>query len=244
MHYIIDGYNLFFYLFGSSFSDFKAQRQSLIQAMNTKIEFLALDVLLVFDSHFYPGEGSRSHYRHLEILFTPEGMNADDFIIKFLKLSRTPSKEVVVTNDRELSRRAKHLSASIQSIDYFLNWLDRRYSNKKRGKSKPIAKFKIPIESSSDRTPSPRTSASISSAEIPSTTSPPESRTKPKLLVPAAEIPESKPKLPEEIEGSFEYYLSTFQAAHESLLQAEKLAKIEKKLKKKSHGSNEDSSQR
>lgn len=237
MHYIIDGYNLLFYLFGTSFNDFKSKRQSLIQSINAKIQFLSLDVSLVFDSHLSPGEGSRSHFHHLEVLFTPEGMTADDFIIQYLRSSRNTSKEVLVTNDRELSLRAKHLLASTQSIDHFLNWLDRRYSNKKRGKSKSTDKFDSPIGVDLPSTlvsvpplPPAKTPQKLSS--VPTVT--PEAVVKPKLIQPPVEkvLPPEK-KSPEEIEGSFEYYLSTFQAAHEVILQAEEAAKIEKKKKKK-----------
>lgn len=240
MHYIIDGYNLFFYLHGSSPNDFKSQRQSLIQSMNAKIEFLSLDVSLVFDSHFSPGEGSRSHYRHLEILFTPEGMTADDFIIQYLISARNISKEVLVTNDRQLSTRAKHLSAGTQSIDHFLNWLNRRYSNKKQGKTKGTAKFESPIEL--NLTPDLFLRASSTLAKslqgLPLTpTVPPEPIVKPKLIQPPVE--KSSPaveKSPEATEGSFEYYLSAFQTAHDIILRAEKAAKIERKLRKKRHG--------
>jgi predicted RNA-binding protein with PIN domain len=237
MHYIIDGYNLFFYLFGTSSQDFKSQRQSLIQSMNAKIEFLSLDVSLVFDSYLAPGDGSRSHYHHLEILFTPEGITADDYIIQHLKNSRDPSKELLVTNDKELARRAKHLSAGTQSIDHFLNWLDRRYSNKKRGKSKPIAKFNAPIDI--DISPALFIDPSPAKTSPPSPPPPPAAPiSKPKLIRPPEEklLPPVE-KSPAEAEGTFEYYLSTFQAAHEIILRTEEAAKIEKKLRKKRRGS-------
>lgn len=248
MHYIIDGYNLFFFLFGNSFRDFKSQRQSLIQSMNAKIEFLSLDVSLVFDSHLVPGEGSRSHYHHLEIQFTPEGMNADDFIINYLKQSRNTSKEVLVTNDRELSQRARHLSAGTQSIDQFLNWLNKRYSNKKRGKDKPVAKFNTSLEIDILSTlfsapPSPPPSKPLQSLTqlpaLPAITPKPSVRAKlirDPIEKPAPVVPHVE-KAPGQIEGSFEYYLSTFQASHEAILDTERAAKIAKKLKKKQRGS-------
>ncbi len=238
MHYIVDGYNLLFYLFGCSFSDFKAQRQSLIQSMNAKIEFLALDVTLVFDSHLCPGEGSRSHYHHLEILFTPEGVTADDLIISCLKLSRTAAKEVLITNDRELSQRAKHLFANTQSIEYFLNWLDRRYSNKKHGKSKPLGKFKSSIEINPATAVPSQSPSRLKSSLTPSLMPLASSRIDKsvKELQAASEQLPLPPEQPAEIEGSFEYYLSSFQTAHEAILKAEQAAKIEKKKQKKRRG--------
>jgi predicted RNA-binding protein with PIN domain len=236
MHYIVDGYNLLFYLFGSSSSDFQAQRQSLIQSMNTKIEYLGLNVTLVFDSHLSPGEGSRSHYHHLEVLFTPEGVTADDFIISNLKLSRDASKKVLITNDKELAQRARHLLASTQNIDYFLNWLDKRYSNIKRGKSKPLVKFKSSIEENpntkilSKHTPRLKSPLSSSSL-IPLPSSKKDIKSEPSPT--PAESPPLVAKPTVETEGSLEYYLSVFQSGHEAILKAEEAAKIEKKKQKK-----------
>lgn len=236
MHYIIDGYNLLFYLFGSSSNDFKTQRENFIRSMNAKIEFLRLDVLVVFDSHLVTGEGSRSHYRHLEIIYTPKGVTADDFIVDYLKRIRQTSKEIVVTNDKELSLRARHLFARTQNVDEFLNLLQRQYSNKRQTKRKPEI---IESISSFDRDVSAGLFSGLPSllpnlpVNSPLPVAPPKSIENPKLIrTPKQEAPEIK-KAPEEIEGSTEYYLSVFQASHEAILRMEEAAKIEKKERKK-----------
>lgn len=210
MHYFIDGYNLLFYLFGASVHDFQARREKLIQELNLEIEFLSLDVTLVFDSHFAPGEGSRSHFRHLEILFTPEGISADDLIIQKLSHSRDARKEVVVTNDKKLALRARQHLASSQSLENFLNWLTRRYSNKKRNKVKPIGLLKK--ASSSNLPPSPSKAENLEE--------PPQMPIKPQEKI---------------VEGSLEYYLETFEAAHEALIQEEQAAKKARKLRNKAN---------
>jgi hypothetical protein len=152
MHYFIDGYNLLFYLFGRASPDLKSQRNQLIYDLNIKIEALALDVSLIFDSHLCPGEGSRSHFGFLEIVYTPHNMTADDFMIKKIKRSSHPTQEVLVTNDRELASRARHLLAHTQTLDHFLNWLDRRYRNLHKKKAKPL---KLITKTAPSNTPIP-----------------------------------------------------------------------------------------
>lgn len=154
MHYLIDGYNLLFSLYGPVENHLKAFRESLIQSLNIPIEFLTLDVSIVFDSYLYPGEGSRSHFRHLEILFTAETITADDFIIHFLKNCQNPHRELIVTNDRGLTLHAKSLGAHTQKIEAFLHWLECRYVNKKKGnKAKSVQTAKV-AKSSDDSEPS------------------------------------------------------------------------------------------
>lgn len=211
MHYFIDGYNLLFYLFGNSFQDFKSLRERLVEELNIEIEFLALDVTIVFDSHLSPGEGSRSHYRHLEIVFTPEGITADDLIIKKIKKIKDPTKEVVVTNDRELAFRARDHLANTQGVEQFLNWLSRRYSNKKRGKPKPISFLKT----------SHRKDPAIVNAVPP----PP--------LIHDQPIEPITPSAP--TEGSLEYYLKKFESKHVEILEEEKAAKLARKLRNKAN---------
>src|ERR1700722_8106526 len=140
MHYYIDGYNLLFRAAGgaSTSRDFKSQRESMVHSLNVKIASLKLDVTIVFDSQYFEGEGSRSHYKHLEICFTPLGMTADEYILEQLKFCRSPQHEIVVTSDRDLAYKARNLSASTESVDEFLGWLNKRY------KKKGIAAKKLP----------------------------------------------------------------------------------------------------
>ena len=69
MHYFIDGYNLLFRTTYAS-EDLAFQRQQIILDLNKKIQVLNLDVTIVFDSQYHPGESERFHYNQLEIEFT------------------------------------------------------------------------------------------------------------------------------------------------------------------------------
>lgn len=139
MHYYIDGYNLLFRLLRASDEDLQIQRELVIQELNTKIQFLELDVTLVFDAQYQYGESTRTHLNYLEILFTASGETADDFIINELKASRTPLQETVVTSDKKLAWRARRKLARTESVEEFFEWINRRYKNKKKQKKREKA---------------------------------------------------------------------------------------------------------
>lgn len=136
MHYIIDGYNLLFRQRSQS-SSFQEQRHSIIREINEKAAVVAIDVSLVFDATYQPGDGSRSHYAHVEILFSSFGQTADAFILEELKNCYNPRLETVVTSDKELARLARSYSAHAISIEHFLLWLNRSYEKKSQKKIKP-----------------------------------------------------------------------------------------------------------
>ncbi|MBA3602421.1 MAG: NYN domain-containing protein [Parachlamydiaceae bacterium] len=226
MHYCIDGYNLLFYLFGTGKNELRSQRDQLIQSLNIKIESLSLNLSIVFDSHLCPGEATRSHFHHLEVLYSAEGVTADDFIIQMIANARNPTKEVVVTNDRELAMRAKHHRASTQNIENFLNWLNRRYSNQFRKNIVSSGKFK-------ERPSSVASSPSSKKPLNPNTLLKSEPLPRIKLIP----LPEPvKPLIPiiedpKNAQGSFDFYLSKFQAENEKILEQEMNIKQEKKIK-------------
>jgi hypothetical protein len=102
MRYLIDGYNLMF-RFIKAGSDIQSQRESLIKDLNVKIETIHLDAILIFDAQYQMGEGSRSHIKDLEILFTTYGQTADEFILQKIKNDPTPNQITVVTSDKKTS---------------------------------------------------------------------------------------------------------------------------------------------
>ena len=146
MHYYIDGYNLLFRLVHNG-AKLQQQRQDIIIDLNRKIELLGLDATIVFDATHQLGEGTRSHFKELEIVFTAEGELADEYIIDELKSSPTPSQETVVTSDKKLAWRARRRSAKTESVEEFVGWLNQRFKNKLRHlkeKQKP-APVKLPV---------------------------------------------------------------------------------------------------
>jgi hypothetical protein len=138
MHYIIDGYNLLFRMLHAG-DNLKEQRQDLIGDISKKVECLQMDATIVFDAHFQEGDLTRSHVSRLEVLFTAAGETADEYIIDSLKLEKKPRQETVVTSDKKLAWQARRLLAKTETVEEFLEWLNKRYKNKLRQKkNKPV----------------------------------------------------------------------------------------------------------
>lgn len=129
MHYFIDGYNLMFRISRAG-DDLQKQRQEIIQDLETKINFLNLNVTLVFDAQYQRSEASRSHINRLEILFTNAGETADEFILQALKEDTKPHLITVVTSDKKLAWLARRRHANTETVEEFINLLNRRYKNK------------------------------------------------------------------------------------------------------------------
>jgi predicted RNA-binding protein with PIN domain len=134
VHYYIDGYNLLFRIKHSG-EDFSLERQKLIEDLNEQASFLDLNLSLVFDAQYQESESSKSHYQNLEILFTSFGETADDYILKVIQ--NEPEKAItVVTSDKKLAYLAKMSHAKTETIEEFLDWLNRRSKNVKNKKTK------------------------------------------------------------------------------------------------------------
>jgi len=147
MHYIIDGYNLLFWLKGDR-QNLEPLRRSFIQDMDRKAALLKMEMTIVFDGHFQEDEQTRTHFRNLEIIYTSHGESADELIVSELQSSLDVRNEVVVTSDRELSWRAKRLHAKTERANEFYRTLQERYQKRQKRQVKevlPKAKVKRQI---------------------------------------------------------------------------------------------------
>lgn len=150
MHYYIDGYNLLFRLIYHGES-LQRQREQIIDELNRKIALVKIEVSIVFDAAFQAGERTRSHYDHLEILFTAQGETADEYILDEIKNSSSPRQETVVTSDKKLAWIIRRCSAHTESVEDFMQWLDKAHKNqlKQLKKSDSPAPFPSPTLSKS-----------------------------------------------------------------------------------------------
>ncbi|NGX57123.1 MAG: hypothetical protein K940chlam3_00006 [Chlamydiae bacterium] len=144
MHYIIDGYNLLFRLIQSR-ENLEISRRSFIQDLDEKAELLKLDITVVFDGHFQEDEGTRTHYRNLEIIFSSYGESADELIVSELSSSLDVRNEVVVTSDRDLAWRAKKLHAKTESTETFYTWVLERFKKRQRKQKKESVSRKVKV---------------------------------------------------------------------------------------------------
>jgi hypothetical protein len=137
MHYIIDGYNLIFRL-GLTPVSLQGKREKLIETINQKASALQLSCTIVFDAAFSPGESTRSHIHHLEIIFSSQGQTADEWIIEDLKHKKSPQKIILVTSDKQLAWYARQMNVASQTIEEFMETLEKRYKNVLKPKKKKI----------------------------------------------------------------------------------------------------------
>jgi predicted RNA-binding protein with PIN domain len=132
MHYLIDAYNLLFRTLKKCKS-LEKSRRFLIEELNTAISQLHLHVTLVFDgAEKPPSLATRGHFDAIEIVYTPRGQTADEYIAQEVSLSRSPAQYTVVTNDRPLALRCRQYRAKTQTIDEFLLFLFKKKIKKKR----------------------------------------------------------------------------------------------------------------
>jgi uncharacterized protein len=153
MHYYIDGYNLLFRLTDDK-ENLQSERQALIYDLNKKISAVKWNASLIFDATFQLGGRDRSHFDALEILFTAFGETADEYILDELSRIRYPNQETVVTSDKRLAWKVRHLGAHTESVEDFFDRLNRSYKNK-TGPLKSKKKSSLPELSKSVPSPSP-----------------------------------------------------------------------------------------
>lgn len=144
MHYFVDGYNMLFRLKHGR-GDLQRQREQIIYDLNEKAALANLNISIVFDAYFQLGEGSRSHFDSVEILFTAKGQTADEFIIKEISRSLHPRRETVVTSDKDLAWHAKRLHAHTETVEGFLERLNKTHQKKQKQVSTPLPKELTPV---------------------------------------------------------------------------------------------------
>jgi predicted RNA-binding protein with PIN domain len=148
MHYLIDGYNLLFRSVDVDKRSLQSSRIAMVRNINEHVADLGLDVTVIFDSKVNSSEISRGHYDHLQIIFTYSGVSADDYILQWVERSPRPNFETVVTSDKDLALKARHLGAKTVPISTFVQWLNKKGAKQKKKsfEFRPIAIKQPPKE--------------------------------------------------------------------------------------------------
>jgi predicted RNA-binding protein with PIN domain len=130
--YLVDGYNFLFRI-SRSRGSLETRRESLIRELNDTADSQHLNLILIFDGEDtilpYP---KRSHFHHIELVYTTKNQSADDYILEELTLSKNPKQITVVTNDRELSSRCRLFKAQALTIDAFIALIKKKQKTKKQ----------------------------------------------------------------------------------------------------------------
>lgn len=131
MNYFIDAYNLLFRFHDTSGS-LQSKRQKLIEELNEKSLATSASLTLIFDAISQYGEATRSQHDALSIIYTGEGISADDHIIEELDQMERPQNITVVTSDNQLAWRARQRGAKSQSVEQFIAWLNKKWRHKEK----------------------------------------------------------------------------------------------------------------
>jgi predicted RNA-binding protein with PIN domain len=124
--YLLDGYNILFF-YEDSKGSFRDTREQLISSLQSKFKELGLTGCLIFDgAHKRDEESGRSYSNPLEIIYTPKGQNADSYLIEKIRMLKNPKEATLVTNDQGLIRQANVCKAHVQSIEKFIQFLDKK----------------------------------------------------------------------------------------------------------------------
>ena len=138
MIYLIDGYNLLFYLIDSTKS-LQSQRQVIIRSLQEEFAALDLEGMIVFDgSHVRGGESGLSYKSPLVIAYSFSGETADQYILEKIETSRKPSELTVVSNDKRLTAAARSHGAHTINLKDFADFLKKKHGKKTKQKEERL----------------------------------------------------------------------------------------------------------
>lgn len=132
MDYLIDGYNLLHFAglararYGPG--DFDRARRRLLGRLARELnQSERTRTIVVFDGRHAPGALRGESLTHgIRVLFSPEGLEADDTIEDLIRRHSAPRQLTIVSSDRRLRRAARARSAHCLDSDAFLERFGQR----------------------------------------------------------------------------------------------------------------------
>lgn len=143
MYFLIDGYNL---LFSCSVDQhtLQIQRGTLLKWMQKQFDFLNISGVVVFDGGHPTDEYDISYRSPLEIVYTPKGISADQYIVEHLSCLKNSKLATIVTNDKGLLSHCRSYTAKSLGCEPFVQWL------MKKSKKIKVSQRKVLQESPSE----------------------------------------------------------------------------------------------
>ena len=137
LHYLVDGYNLFFFL--SQENPSTQLRFSLIESLEAVTYIANLSVSIVFDSRedVASDSGNILDYKSLEIIYSAKNQSADEYILEYLYALKEPKDLCVVTNDKAIVQAAKESMVSTMNLSMFLSLLHKKRKQSLIAKKEP-----------------------------------------------------------------------------------------------------------
>jgi len=137
VHYLVDGYNFFFRLREDIFP-LEDARNSFIHELSSALLEIDTKASLVFDSgkDTILDVASKSHFGKIDVVFTPKGVSADDYIIELVEIERHPGSITVVSSDKGVLARSVSLGARTMSVEKFVAFVQRKQRKKRKKEEK------------------------------------------------------------------------------------------------------------
>ena len=92
MYYLIDGYNFLFRLETTKGKSLEERRESLVFLLNEQLAPFKGGAAVIFDSAEQIREFAQcAKLDHLEVLYAPKGLTADNYIIELAEQNKSPN---------------------------------------------------------------------------------------------------------------------------------------------------------
>jgi predicted RNA-binding protein with PIN domain len=119
VHFYLDGYNILFSQGGYKHS-LETAREDLIGQISRFAACRKHPVTIVFDAGLQIDSLSRRQAGQLEVIYSPEGEDADTCLVDLLQHLPNPKRATLVSSDRLLKKKASETGARTMTTEKFL----------------------------------------------------------------------------------------------------------------------------
>jgi predicted RNA-binding protein with PIN domain len=123
---IIDGYNLLKSVDIGTIRKEKLEiaRENLLQLLNSFQQLSRHEIVVVFDSNSAEGSKNVTHFGKIKVVFSGQGMEADDIIKHWIRKKGDKSSLTIVSSDNEIKNTAKDHGVKVLGSKEF--WIKHR----------------------------------------------------------------------------------------------------------------------
>jgi predicted RNA-binding protein with PIN domain len=139
MPYLIDGYNLLWSIFKDDEHFEPVDDAGLVSTLSLYCQDVGDEGDVVFDGIGPPNKRPFKQISRISVVFSGQGIEADDVIEDKIALCRSPKKPCVVSSDRRVRRAAQQVKAQSCRSDEFWTMVLKRLL-RKRGPKEPMGK--------------------------------------------------------------------------------------------------------
>lgn len=136
MPYLVDGHNLLGQIPGLRLNN-PAHRQKLVGMLARFARARRCKMVVLFDGEPSPGWKTETVLGSVRILHSGAGRSADEILLERIRRARSPRDLTLITSDRSLGDRARHLGARRIRVGEFRSMMDRALEKAGESAEKP-----------------------------------------------------------------------------------------------------------